>query len=376
MGAWRNRWRAVGRKVAASAKASCEAVMAAGNRLLGGERKTTHGDHSLVARRRGTRATGLSALLHLLAIGLSAISFSARGCLRETPAGVPGGKGDRLPSERPQVATPQVVRRPRSVRQSPVTVYEMLREQDLQTQADLARQFSDATGVPDGVGEGAAAAGSPKGTVLGGTLYFRRIRFDGPGWNDNAAGVRPLMDEVLKAGVVRKVSGANEAIGLGDLPRHKEQYFPALLYITGTGQITVSDEDASHLRDYLLGGGMVFADLSGGAFHQHFVAFMQRVMPEHALTPIEYDHEIYRGRTMPYAMTRGCPIYRRHEGAGPAMGLWVGNRLSVFYSRGDLAAGWQAAGLVRARRHDVEQAFRMGVNVVAYSLLYMKRTVS
>jgi hypothetical protein len=299
-----------------------------------------------------------------------------RGCLHAVPIGVPMGKGDQVTAGRVVIHTPQRVRRKRRVRQSPVSVYEMLKDEEQDMDKQTAQQFSDNVGVPGGVGKGAAAAGSPHGTVLGGKLYFYRIKFKGPDWDANSAGVRPLMQEVLKAGVVKKVSGFNNVVTLKDLTRHKDQYMPALLYMTGTGEINATDEEVKNLRDYLNGGGMLFADVSGGNFHDHFIQFMRRVFPGEQLTEIEFDHEIYRGKAMPYAMPRGCPVYRRHRGAGPALGLWKHGRLAVFYSRGDLGAAWAAAGIFQQRRRDVEQAYRMGVNIIAYSLLYYKYTGS
>jgi hypothetical protein len=283
------------------------------------------------------------------------------------------GTGDKLALGKVMVIrTPERVRRKRLVRKSPVSVYEMMKDEDVQDDKRMAQQFSDSVGTPGGVGQGASAAGSPQGTVMGGKLYFYRVKFDGPDWNANSTGVRPLMKEVLEAGVVKKVSGFNNVVALADLPRHSGATLPNLLYMTGTGPITAGDQEVANLRGYLSNGGMLFADASGGNFHTHFTRFMKRVFPGKDLVVIENDNEIYRGSRMPYAMTHGCPIYRRHEGAGPAMGIWLGPRLSVFYSRGDLGSAWGAAGIFRSRRRNVEQAFRMGINIVSYSLLYYK----
>ena len=321
-------------------------------------------------RRRARRYYTVSVAIHLAVVLISLISI--RGCRHRVPAGVPLGKGDKLAMGKVIVIqTPKRVLRKRRVRQSPVSVYEMLKEEDLDAEKRMAAQFADSVGVPGAVGEGAAAAGAPRGTALGGKLYFYRVKFNGPNWNANSVGVRPLMQEVLKSGVVKEVSGFNNVVTLKDLPKHSGEYLPALLYMTGTGAIKASDHEVENLRDYLQKGGMLFADMSGGTFHEHFVAFMRRVLPA-KLTVIEYDHEIYRGRNMPYAMVRGCPVYRKHRGTGPALGIWIGPRISVFYSRGDIGAAWASAGLFRRRRRSVEQAFRMGVDIVAYSLLYYK----
>jgi hypothetical protein len=324
-----------------------------------------------VSRQRTRRSYTVSVALHLAVLLLSLVSI--RGCRHRVPAGVPMGKGDKLTMGKVTVIrTPERVYRKKRVRESPVSVYQMVQEQEEDIEQRTAQQFADSVGVPGGVGEGAAAAGSPRGTALGGKLYFYRVKFNGPNWKANSGGVRPLMQEVLRAGVVKKVSGFNNVVTLKELPRHSGEYFPALLYMTGTGHIKASDEEVSNLRAYLLGGGMLFADVSGGDFHRHFEAFMRRVLPDRKLTVIEFDNEIYRGRRMPYAMVRGCPLYRKHRGSGPALGIWTGPRISVFYSRGDLGSAWASVGLFRRRRPNVEQAFRMGVNIIAYSLLYYR----
>jgi len=329
--------------------------------------------HEAFCRQRSRKSITLSFLLHAAVILASFVSLQ-RGCLREVPAGVPMGAGDQLPKGQTQISVPQVTRHRRIVRQSPISIKQMMEEEDYATEARVAQAFSDNVGVPGGVGSGAAAAGSPRGTALGGTLYFYRIKHGGPSWNSNAPGVRPLMQEVLKAGVVKKVSGWTNAITLSELPKHKDQYMPAMIYITGTGEIKASDQEIKNLRDYLNAGGMLFADHSGGGWHDHFVNFMKRVFPDRQLKIIEFDHEIYRGRSVPYAMIRGCPIYRQHKGTGHAQGIWVGRKIAVFYSRGDLGAGWQAGGLDRIRRREVDNAFRMGVNIISYALMYYKYT--
>lgn len=326
-------------------------------------------------RQRKRRSYTISVALHLLVILGSVITF--RGCFHEVPQGVPGGKGEKLPEGKPKpIKAPKVVRRKRRVRKSPVKIHQMMDEMEQKQRKRTKEQFSDSVGVPDGVGEGAAAAGSPHGTALGGTLYFYRIKHDGPNWDANSAGVSPLMNEVLRAGTVKKVSGWENPVSLSNLPEHSGKYLPALVYMTGTGRIKANRQEIKNMRQYLKNGGMLFADNSGGNFHRHFVRFIRRVLPDSQLRPIEFDHEIYRGDRVPYAMVHGCPIYRRHRGVGPALGMWIGRKLVVFYSRGDLGSGWAAGGLLGQRKRNVERAFRMGVNIIAYSLWYYKHNAS
>jgi len=337
--------------------------------FLGPDRNDA-GRHDEYVRQRARRFYTIAALIHFLVILPELVQVEA--CLHETPMGIPGGKGDKLPKGKVKIQVARTIRRKRKVRQSPVSIFEQIQDEDLKAESETRQAFSDTMGVPGGIGSGAAAAGSPKGTVLGGTLYFYRIKFDGPNWNANHAGVGPLMNEVKDAGVVKKISGQHNPVSLKDLPKHSGKFLPAVIYMTGTGHIKANDEEVKNLRDYLHAGGMVFADVSGGDFYDHFVGFMKRVLPNVPKNVIEYDHEIYRGSVMPYAMIRGCPIYRAHQKSGPAEGWWIGPKIAVFLSRGDIGSAWGAAGLFKSRKRNVEEAFRMGVNIIAYGLLYFK----
>ncbi|MBS3763643.1 MAG: DUF4159 domain-containing protein [Planctomycetes bacterium] len=344
---------------------------------LRGQKVKKPRQHTEFNRERSRRSFYVSISVHTSVILVSLImSFlSARGCLYETPAGVPGSTGDQLPKGNVQpIRAPKVVRRRQKVRKSPVQVFEMLEEVEQQQEQDTARHFADSVGVPGGVGQGGAAGGSPHGTKVGGKLHFYRVKYRGRNWKANWKGAKPLMKEVLRANVVKEVAGFNNVVPLKKLPKHSGKYLPNLLYMTGTGHIHANNQEIKNMRDYLLAGGMLFADNSGGHFHRHFVRFMRKVLPKRKFKVIEYDHEIYRGQIMPYAMVRGCPIYRAHRGHGPALGIWVGPRISVFYSRGDLGSAWATAGIFKARKRKVERAFRMGVNIVTYSLLYYKYT--
>jgi hypothetical protein len=126
-----------------------------------------------------------------------------------------------------------------------------------------------------------------------------------------------------------------------------------------------------NLRRYLEEGGFLFADSSGGNFYDHFMNLMKQVFPEpnRRFRPIAHDHTIFRGEYMPWLMRQGCPIYRRHHGAGDALGLFIRGRLAVFYSGGDLGAAWAAVGWGQKQRN-VDLAFRMGTNIISYAMLY------
>lgn len=343
---------------------------------IGGPQRCTVTNRAEYDGYRNRRFRSYSLGIHGAVIIGSLINFY--GCRHEVPAGVPSGKGDdKKKGKVVQITMPKVIRRLKKIRKSPISIFEHVKELDEELEKQTRKNFSDSMGNPNAIGSN-AAAGSPHGSAVGGKLYFYRLRHKGRDWNGNKGGVAPLMNYVRRAGVVKEISTFNNAITMKDLPKHSGKYLPNLIYLTGTDQVRSSKEDRDNLRQYLMAGGMLFVDNSGGNFDHHFRRFIQQVFPEdeYRLSPIENDHEIYRGQSMPYAMTGGCPVYRRHRGAGAAQGIFIGNRLSVFYSTGDLGAAWVAGGGSEHNARAVEQAYRMGVNIITYSLIYYKSGAS
>jgi hypothetical protein len=316
----------------------------------------------------------VGAFLLLLAAGLFEIKLPRR----ETPKGVLGGTGKRIARGRVPVQKKRKKERKREKREKRKeqdkvrrdSVLKIFQQEMLQTQEQL--EYSEASvtadaGLPSGQGSGATAAGSPKGTKVGGTYYMFRVKHSG-NWDANRRGIPALMREFTKAWNV-KTNRFDQPVELSNLRRHSGKYFPVLLYITGNGQVGAGRTDIENLRWYLENGGFLFADSSGGDFYHQFRRLMRRVLPGERMRKITYDHTIFRGRYMPWRLASGCPIYRRHPGPGDAQGIFLGDRLAVFYSPGDLGAAWATVGWGQKRR-EVEMAFRMGVNIITYAMLY------
>ena len=229
-----------------------------------------------------------------------------------------------------------------------------------------------ALGLPQGQGSGPTAAGSPWGSRVGGKLWLYRLKYPGGDWSANPRALPALLREVHLVTNI-PVSNKQETLTLSDLPHHRGPYMPSMLFMTGTGHLQASPAECANLRSYLLGGGMLVADSSGGDFERRFDQFMSLVLPGRRLRPIEHDHEVYRGRHMPYKLPRGCPIYREH-GSADARGIFAEDgRLMVFFSPGDLGSAWAVVDLGR-KRGAVEQAFQIGTNLVAYSLMHVRDT--
>lgn len=337
--------------------------------------------------------------LHI-AIFVPSLISQIGGCQHETPRGVVGGTGTDYPKGTPEgelngkgaadrkgtvqarTVSAAAVRRPERgrdefiVRTSRDGLLALLRKRpdvELNPDARLASLLDDVgtigggeagpLGLVDGSGTGNPAAGSPYGKGRRNTkLYLYRVKYSGGDWAANYKALPALLREVQKATNVP--AGDQETITLGDLKHHRANYMPIMLYITGTGGIEATDAERANLRDYLMGGGFLMADSSGGTFEREFEKFIGQVLPGRRLRPIEFDQEVFRCR---YKMPRGCPVYREH-GSSEAKGIFADDgRLMVFFSPGDLGSAWAVVGMGQ-QRGAVEFAYQMGTNLVVYAL--------
>ncbi|MFP4028075.1 MAG: DUF4159 domain-containing protein [Candidatus Brocadiia bacterium] len=329
------------------------------------------------------RMAGLKSLVPaLFFLVMLAGALQLRGCRHETPKGILKGTGKRIAKGRVPVQRKQQKKKRKKQKQKKKrkkrekvrreSVFKLFK-QEMQT-AQESLEYSEASitedaGLPSGEGKGQTAAGSPRGTKIGGKYYFYRVKYRGGNWDANRRGIPALMRHFTKV-VNVKTNKFDQPIKLSNLPKHSGKYKPVLLYMTGNGRIGVSQQEIKNLRNYLENGGFLFADSSGGNFYDHFFGLMRRVFPGKSFRTIAYDHIIFRGAYMPYSLPQGCPIYREHRGAGPAKGLFMNDRLAVFYSGGDLGAAWATVGWGRNAIRTVELAFRMGCNIISYAFIY------
>lgn len=138
------------------------------------------------------------------------------------------------------------------------------------------------------------------------------------------------------------------------------------LYLTGHGNIKLSDQEVQSLRSYLDGGGFLHADDNYG-LDESFRREIRRLYPDAELVEVPVDHPIYH---IFYDFPEGLPKVHEHDG-GPAQGLGIfrDGRLVVFYSyESDLGDGWEDAAVHDNPESVREQALRIGLNLFLYSM--------
>lgn len=202
--------------------------------------------------------------------------------------------------------------------------------------------------------------------VAGPELTIARLEYGGGGdWYANPSSLPNL----LRA--IRERTG----LPVSDRPAEVKLTDPALfdypyLYLTGHGEIRLSDAEVAALRRYLLSGGFLHADDNYG-LDESFRREIRRVFPDKDLIEIPVDHPIYR---IHYELP-GLPKIHEHDGK-PAQGFGIFHegRLVVFYSHeSDLGDGWEDPEVHGNPPEAREAALRMGVNLFLFALSQVAR---
>ena len=208
----------------------------------------------------------------------------------------------------------------------------------------------------------ALATALPAARPFAPELAIAQLRYDGGGdWYANPSSLPNLLAFIA------------ERTGLDVAPRPVEVRLtdPALrsvpyLYLTGHGNIRLTEAEVEALRRYLDEGGFLHADDNYG-LDESFRRELSRVYPEARLVDVPHDHPVYH---ILYDFPEGLPKIHEHDGE-PARGLGVfrDGRLVVFYSyESDLGDGWEDPEVHDDPPELREQALRMGTNLFLYAL--------
>jgi Ca-activated chloride channel family protein len=198
-----------------------------------------------------------------------------------------------------------------------------------------------------------------------GLVRFIRMKYDGSGWDDgmdskSRADLNFL--DFFRSLTGFKTSTKTESHGIALLSRYPKGFAPPFVFMTGDKEIRVSDKEKKILRDYLLGGGMLFADCGSPEWNTSFREFINQVMPGEPLLNISHDDLLFQ---QPFSFQNGAPPLW-HHGGNRALGVKHKGRWAVFYHPGNLHSAWkQDRGGLSAQK--AEGALEMGVNIVYYA---------
>ena len=153
-----------------------------------------------------------------------------------------------------------------------------------------------------------AATGSTQDVSGGFTLA--RLKYTGGGdWYSDESSLRNLLRTLKARGDVR-VGQDKEAVVTATDP---ELWNYPMVFMTGHGNVKLSDEEIRSMRRYLDQGGFLWADDNFG-MDKSFRELMQRLYPESPLIELPFSHPLFQ---YPFAFPSGAPKIHEHDG-GPA----------------------------------------------------------
>ena len=194
------------------------------------------------------------------------------------------------------------------------------------------------------------------------TFSIARVHYSGGGdWYCNQSSIPNLL-QYLEKNTPISVKNENIHVNLIDDNAHQYPY----LYLTGHGNIRLTDNEIISLRSILMNNGFLHADDNYG-MDASFRREMKRVFPNKELVPLPNDHPIFHSY---YSFPNGLPKVHEHDGKPPqALALFEEERMIVLYTyESDLGDGWEDASVHQDPWPIRESALQMGVNIIYFSL--------
>ncbi len=195
-------------------------------------------------------------------------------------------------------------------------------------------------------------------------LVIARIRYSGGGDWYNGPTEIPNLLAYAEAHTTLRTAGVEARVDIGD----DALFAYPIAYLTGHGNIRLSEEEVRRLRTYLENGGFLLANDDYG-LDKAFRREMARVFPDKDMVELPPDFGIFH---TPYSFPEGLPKIHEHDNARPqAFGIFHGGRLVVFYAfESDIGDGWDDADVHDDTPEKRESALKMGTNILVWALTH------
>jgi hypothetical protein len=202
-----------------------------------------------------------------------------------------------------------------------------------------------------------------------GSLRIGWIAHAGP-WKTRPAAMPMLLRKL------NEITGAPVSFEWRDVALSDASMFETpMLYLTGTTDFVLGENERANLRQFLLKGGVLFAEAGDGrsSFDTAFRAEMAKVLPENPLTPVPADSSFFREPNMLAAVNArpalAALLDNRRRIAPELFVSEVNGATAVIYSPRDLAAGWEQAPAPYAIGYEAADSTALGVNILFHALV-------
>jgi hypothetical protein len=202
----------------------------------------------------------------------------------------------------------------------------------------------------------------PRPDLTGG-FTIARLKYTGGGdWYSDESSLRNLLRTLRGRSDVR-VGHDREAVVTATDP---ELWNYPMLFMTGHGNVKMSDEERKALRAYLDNGGFLWADDNFG-LDPSFRTLMKQIYPDAALTELPFSHPLFR---TPNAFPGGPPKIHEHDGGtARVFGIVRNGRVAVLYTYDtDIGNGIEDPGVHDDTPEKRDAAMRFAVNIAMLAL--------
>jgi hypothetical protein len=205
-------------------------------------------------------------------------------------------------------------------------------------------------------------------------------------WPDSDRNFSERLSELTTIEVPRDEEG-NALHTTVDLADREALFRFPLLYIVEVGYLTLTDDEARNLRDYLLRGGFLFVDDFWGEVEwNNWVGEIAKALPPESFPIVELplEHEVFQivfqmdelpqVPSIHYWVRTGRTDERPDAPHANYRGIYDDKgRLMVFIGHNtDLGDAWEREGENEAyfREFSAAKAYPLGINVVVYALTH------
>lgn len=192
-------------------------------------------------------------------------------------------------------------------------------------------------------------------------IKIAKVKYKGGGdWYANKTAL-PNLTRFCNSSIKTNINPEDAVVEVGS----PEIFNYPWIYLTGHGNIVLSDAEAQNLRKYLIAGGFLHIDDNYG-LKPFIVPQMKKVFPELEFIELPYNHSIYH---QTYNFDKGLPKIHEHEGKPPqGFGLVYEGKLVCFFSyESDLGNGWEDQSIYNDPEEKRQEALKMGANIIQYA---------
>lgn len=192
-------------------------------------------------------------------------------------------------------------------------------------------------------------------------------KYRGGDWYNNIDSIKNLIKELTNRTSIK----VDKDLGIVDLAS-REIFEYDFVYISGHTPINFNKSEIRNIRDYLINyTGFIFVNDDYG-MDESFRKEIKKVFPEFELIEVTFDHPIYHCF---YRLKQGLPKVHEHSGGAPkGYGIFINGKLSLFYTYNtDIGDGWDDKSVHGDPEQVREEAIKMGINIVVYSLVRFGR---